>query len=208
MASAKLFDMSGEELGSVDLNGVIFDVAPNPALIHDVIVAYRNAQRQGNAETKVRRAVRGGGAKPFRQKGTGRARQGSTREPQMRGGGTVFGPHKRSYRQRVSMEFKRQALCCALSDRVRSEALCVLDAFNFELPKTKPFATLVDKFSPDGRKTLFVTADVNRNAVLSSRNLPGVAIRTVHDVNALDVLDAARVVVVQNALAKLEGRLA
>jgi large subunit ribosomal protein L4 len=199
--------MDGRELGTVELNDAVFGVKPHPALVHEAAVALMNARRQGNAATKTRRDVRGGGIKPFRQKGTGRARQGSSREPQMKGGGTVFGPHKRSYRQKVPARTKRQALCCALSDRVRGNALCVLDAAAFEKPQTKPFAAMVGRFSPDGKKTLFVTARADRNVLLSARNLPRVAVCTAADLNTLHVLDAQRIIVVRDAVAQLEERL-
>jgi len=207
MASATLYTMDGSDLGSVDLNDAVFSAETNSTMVHEVAVALMNARRQGNASTKTRREVRGGGAKPFRQKGTGRARQGSSREPQMRGGGAVFGPHRRSYRQKVTARARRTALRCALSDRLREERLCVLEALACDVPKTKPMAAMVGRFSPDGKKTLFVTAASDSNVLLSLRNLPRVAIRTAADLNVLDVLDAQRAVVVQEALAKLEERL-
>lgn len=208
MASAKVYGMDGAEKGSVDLNDAIFDVAYNDVLVHDVVVALQNAKRQGNHETKTRKDVRGGGKKPFRQKGTGRARQGSSREPQMRGGGTVFGPHKRSYRQNVPQAMRRKALSCALSDRVRNERLSVLESVACDRPKTKPFASMMSKLSPEGRKTLVIMGELDSNVALSMRNLPRVKICRALDLNALDVLDANRVVVVQDALATLEERLA
>lgn len=208
MASAKLFNMEGHEVGKVDLNDAVFAAQVNEALVHEVVVALQNAKRQGNHETKTRREVSGGGKKPYRQKGTGNARHGSTREPQMRGGGTVFGPHKRSYRQNVPTAFRRKALCGVLSDRVRREALCVIDALSYEQPKTKPFVSLLDKLATAGKSTLVVTADVNKNLILSARNVPRVSVKTASDLNALDVLGAARVVLVQDAVAKLEERLA
>ena len=189
------------------MHDAVFDVAPNASLVHDVVVALMNARRQGNASTKTRRQVRGGGAKPFRQKGTGRSRQGSTREPQMRGGGVVFGPHKRSYRQKVPVRMKRKALCCVLSDRVRSDQFCVLDALPCEAPRTKPFAAMVGRFSPEGKRTLFVTAGADRNVCLSARNVPRVTVQTAANLNVLDVLGAYRVIVLQDALAQLEERL-
>jgi large subunit ribosomal protein L4 len=207
MATVKVYTMDGRELGAVELNEAIFGAEPNVALVHDVAVALVNARRQGNAETKTRRSVRGGGRKPFRQKGTGNARQGSIREPQMRGGGTVFGPHKRSYRQNVPVRSKRQALRCVLSDRVRHEALCVLDSLTMSAPKTKTFAEMLELVSPESKKTLFVLPVGDPNVLLSARNLSKVAVRTAADLNALDVLDAVRVVIVRDALPKLEERL-
>lgn len=207
MASVKKYRMDGTELGLMELSDAVFDVEMNDVLVHDVAVALMNAKRQGNHETKTRKDVRGGGIKPFRQKGTGRARQGSSREPQMKGGGTVFGPHKRSYRQDVPLAFRRKALACILSDRVRGEALCVLDALFMDAPKTKPIAAMVDRLSSGARKTLIVTTETSRNVLLSARNLPTVTLRTASDVNALDVLAAGRVVLVQDAVPALEKRL-
>jgi len=208
MASVKLYSKDGAERGSVDVSDAVFGVEPNSKLIHDVAVALQNAKRQGNAQTKTRAAVSGGGRKPFRQKGTGNARQGSSREPQMRGGGTVFGPQKRSYRQAVPTQSRRKALCCALSDRVRTNSLCVIEALECAEPKTKPFAELMGKVAPEGRKTLLVAADQDPNVALSVRNIPRVQIITAADLNALDVLNAVQVVVAQGALPKLEERLA
>lgn len=207
MATAKKYNMQGQELGAVELSDTVFNAPENTHIVHDVAVALMNAQRQGNAETKRRAEVSGGGRKPFRQKGTGNARQGSIREPQMKGGGVVFGPHKRSYRQDVPTSFRRKALSIVLSDRVRHDALCVLDQLVCDKPKTKPFVDMVRKLSPDGKKTLFILSDKLENAILSSRNIPRVTVKTALDLNALDVLDAAWVVVVADALPKLEERL-
>jgi len=125
----------------------------------------------------------------------------------MRGGGTVFGPHRRSYRHKVPKAFRRKALCCVLSDRLRRDQLSVLDALTCPEPRTKPFADMVSALAPEGRSTLFVTADVNTNAVTSAQNLSRVSVRTASDVNALDVLEAMRIVIEKDALATLEERL-
>jgi len=207
MASAKVYTMDGRELAPIELNSHVFDVEPNDAVVHQVAVALMNAKRQGNAVTKDRSQVRGGGIKPFRQKGTGRARQGSSREPQFKGGGTVFGPKKRSYRQDVPAKVRRLALCCVLSDRVRNENLCVLDDLALDAPKTKRMAEMLELISSDQKKTLFVTSDVDTNVLLSVRNIPKVAVTTAKDINALDALAAYRIVVVRNAVAALEERL-
>jgi len=166
-----------------------------------------NALRQGNHETKTRKEVSGGGRKPYRQKGTGNARRGSTREPQMRGGGSVFGPKPRSYRKNITTRARRQALCCMLSDRLRSDRLSVLSGLQVEAPKTKPFAAMVQRLAPEGRKTLIVTAGHDPNVLLSARNLPRVDVRQVGDLNAHDVAGAVRVVLQEEALPKLEERL-
>ena len=208
MASAKIVNIQGSEVGTADLNDAVFSAEPNPTVTHQVVVGYLSARRQGNHETKTRKDVRGGGAKPFRQKGTGRARRGSSREPVLRGGGTVFGPHKRSYRQNVTIGYKRKALCCALSDRVREEALCVLEQAALDAPRTKPIVEMLDKLAIAGKKTLFVTRQVEPTFLKSTGNVPRVTVRTASDVNALDVLDAQHVVVVRDALSTLEERLA
>lgn len=207
MATAKVFTMDGRELEPMELSAAVFDAPANDTLVHMVAVALMNARRQGNAQTRDRSEVSGGGAKPFRQKGTGRARQGSSREPLMRGGGITFGPQKRSYRERVPVRAKRQALCCALSDRVRNEALCVLDTLAFDAPKTRRFVELLNLVAPDRRKTLFIMPGVDPNVLLSARNIPKVEVRTAADLNALDVLDAQRVVLVRSAVTQLEERL-
>ena len=208
MASAKVLTMDGRELGPIELNDAVFGQELNAQVVHDVVVAIQNADRQGNADTKTKCYVRGGGAKPFKQKGTGNTRQGSSRSPQMKGGGGVWGPHPRSYRQKVPVRSKRQALCCVLSERVRDGALCVLDQLALEAPKTKPFVEMMERLAPGGRKTLLVTAATDRTTLLSSRNLQRVAVKTAADINALDVLDAVRLVVTRDALEKLEERLA
>lgn len=207
MATAKKYSMNGADLGAVELDDAVFGVEMNPVLVHGVVVALQNARRQGDAETKTRAEISGGGRKPYRQKGTGNARHGSTREPQMRGGGTVWGPHKRGYRHDVPAKTRRRALCCALSERVRSEDLCVLDTLTCETARTKPFAAMNGKFAPNGERTLYVTAGVNNTVLLSARNIPRVEIRTAADLNALDVMGAKRVVVEEQAVAKLEERL-
>lgn len=207
MATAKLFNLQGDEIGTFDLNDSVFGVETPEQLVHEVMVALQANKRQGNHETKTRTEVSGGGRKPYRQKGTGNARHGSTREPQMRGGGTVFGPHKRSYRKNVTVGAKRRALQGVLSARLRGEALFVLDSAQIDVPKTRPFASMVSKLAPRGRRTLFVTPDVNKNFILSARNIPKVEVKTAADLNVLDVLTATQVVLVRDAVAKLEERL-
>lgn len=189
-------------------NSRIFETPANTVVVHDVAVALRNAQRQGNHETKTRAHVSGGGIKPYRQKGTGNARHGSTREPQMKGGGSVWGPHKRSYRQNVSIQLRRQALCVVLSERVRKGVLRILDNLAFEAPKTKDFAAMATRLAPGKGKTLFIMAEVDTTVLMSARNLPRVNVCTAMDLNVLDVLDAGQVVIVQDALSTLGERLA
>lgn len=207
MATAKVFGMDGAEQQSIELNDAFFNVEPNEILVKEVIVALQSATHTGLHKTKTRAEVSGGGIKPFRQKGTGRARQGSIREPHMRGGGTVHGPQPHSYRHDIPPRSKRQALAVVLSDRVRSERLSVLSGFQIDGIKTKPVAAMIKKLAPEGRKTLLVTANYDNNLLLSTRNMDRVCVRTAADVNALDVLTAQRVVVQVEAIAKLEERL-
>ena len=207
MASAKVYKLDGSEGASVRLSDAVFDIELNKGLVHQVVTALRNNTRQGTHETKTRKDVSGGGAKPYRQKGTGRARHGSTREPQMKGGGTVWGPHMRSYRQDVPLKMRRKALCCVLSDRTRNEALCVLDKIEMDTPKAATMKNLFDKLSTDGRKALLVTAQHNPTAVKSANNVARLTVRTALDVNALDVLSARQIIVEQEALRVLEERL-
>lgn len=207
MASVKQFKADGSEDAPLALNDSVFDVEPNKVLVHQVAVALMASQRHGTHDTKTRKEVRGGGRKPFKQKGTGNARQGSSREPHMRGGGTVFGPHPRSYRKRVPVKMSRKALCCMLTDRVRNDALCVIDGFQMDAPKTARLTSVFGRIAPEQRKTLYVTAQSEPNVVISAGNTGAITVRTAADVNALDVLGARRVVVAKDALAILEGRL-
>jgi len=207
MVSLKVYDPNGAQIGALEAKDDIFAVAPNEALVHAVAVGLQANQRQGTHQTKTRGEVSGGGKKPYRQKGTGNARHGSIREPQMRGGGTVFGPHPRDYRHNLTAREKRQALCMVLSDRLREDRLGVLRGLSVKVPKTKPFAAMISKLEPDGRRTLLVTAEKDDNVLLSARNIPRVEVRTAADLNVLDVLLAHRVVIQEEALAKLEERL-
>lgn len=207
MASLRLINTEGADQGTVEASDRVFGAEVNETLVHTVAVAFAAAQRHGTHKTKNRNEVRGGGAKPFRQKGTGRARQGSIREPQMRGGGTVHGPVPRKYRQDVPVRFRRQALCCVLSERARTDRLSVLKGLQVETPKTKPFAQMISKVSPEDRKTLLITAGLDQNVLLSARNMPKVTVCTAANLNAVDVLWATRVIVQEEALKQLEERL-
>lgn len=207
MASVAVFDQAGAEVGQADLNAKVFDVDFREALVHQVVVAYQNNKRQGNHETKTRREVRGGGVKPFRQKGTGNARRGSSREPIMRGGGTVFGPHKRSYFTPVPLKMKQGALRCVLSARARGDQMRVLKAIELDAPRTKPVAEMLAKLGAASGRTLIVTGGTNANLWRSVRNLPKVEVVTAADVNALDVMRAARLLVEESAINQLEERL-
>ncbi len=207
MASARMYKSDGSEAARVQLNKAVFDVEPNDGLVHQVAMVLLGNKRAGTHDTKTRKDVSGGGKKPYAQKGTGNARHGSIREPQMKGGGTVWGPHPRSYRKDVNLKMRRKALCCMLSDRVRNEALCVVEGMKGTTPKAKPVADLVTKLAPEGRKTLIVAPDHDKNLIASVRNLSGLTVRTAGDLNAVDVLNARRVIVFKDALKRLEERL-
>ncbi len=207
MVPLKVLNMEGVEQDAVEVSERVFAVETSDTLIHDVVVGMQAAQRQGTHSTKTRAEVSGGGSKPFRQKGTGRARRGSSRDPLLRGGGTIFGPKPRDYRNNLTVAMKRKALCALLTDRVRSERLCVLADFVLDNAKTKIIASMMDKIAPGSRRTLLVTADYDPKVLMSSRNIQNISVRTAADVCALDVINATRVVLQREALPKLEERL-
>lgn len=207
MVALKTVNMDGAAQSALEASAAVFDTVTSDTLIHDVVLGLMAAKRQGNHDTKERAEVAGGGRKPFRQKGTGRARRGSSREPGLRGGGTTFGPTPRSYRQKITVSMKRKALCGLLSDRTRCERLCVMESLAIEQPKTKVVVRMLDNIVPDRRRTLLVTADYDTNVMLSSRNMPDVEVRTAAEVNALDIIRASHVILQKEAVSKLEERL-
>ena len=183
----ELRTQDGSSAGTVTLDDTIFGIEPNMAVLHQVVTAQLAARRSGSANTKTRAEVRGGGAKPFRQKGTGRARQGSIRAPQFTGGGIVHGPKPRSYRQKVNKKMTRLALRSALSDRAHSERVVVIDAWRFDAPRTKDAISALTNLGLDG-KVMMVVAANDDTAVRSFRNLPSVQLVEASELNAYDVL--------------------
>jgi large subunit ribosomal protein L4 len=177
----------GGTAGSVTLDDDIFGIEPNMAVLHQVVTAQLAARRRGTHSTKTRAEVRGGGAKPYRQKGTGRARQGSIRAPQFTGGGIVHGPRPRSYRQKVNKKMTRLALRSALSDRAQSDRVMVVDAWQFETPRTKDALGALGALQLEG-KVLVVLGDGDDTAARSFRNLPSVQLLSAAELNAYDVL--------------------
>ena len=177
----------GSTAGTITLDDTIFGIEPNMAVLHQVVTAQLAARRSGSANTKTRAEVRGGGAKPFRQKGTGRARQGSTRAPQFTGGGVAHGPKPRSYRQKVNKKMTRLALHSALSDRAHSERVVVIDAWRFDTPRTKDAISALTNLGLDG-KVMMVVAANDDTAVRSFRNLSTVQLVEAGELNAYDVL--------------------
>ncbi|MFT5530641.1 MAG: large subunit ribosomal protein L4 [Candidatus Poriferisodalaceae bacterium] len=178
---------SGGTNGSVTLDDEIFGIEPNLAVLHQVVTAQLAARRSGTASTKTRAEVRGGGAKPFRQKGTGRARQGSTRAPQFTGGGVAHGPRPRSYAQKTNKKMIRLALRSALSDRAQSERVVVVDGWSFETPKTKDAIAALGALELEGKVVLVVDGN-DANAARSFNNIPSVQILSAAELNAYDIL--------------------
>ena len=177
----------GGTAGTVTLDDAVFGIEPNMAVLHQVVTAQLAARRSGSANTKTRAEVKGGGAKPYRQKGTGRARQGSIRAPQFTGGGIVHGPKPRSFRKKVNKKMNRLALCSALSDRAQSERVVVVDQWQFDTPKTKDALTALENLDLDG-KVMMVVAASDDTTIRSFRNLPSVQLVQAAELNAYDVL--------------------
>ena len=207
MTDVALYKQDGSKNGTVTLNDGIFGIEPNNNVVFDAIIMQRASLRQGTHSVKNRSAVRGGGKKPWRQKGTGRARQGSIRSPQWRGGGIVFGPTPRSYSYRLPKKVSRLALKSVLSEKVSDEKLVVVDTLKFDAPKTKEFAELLNKLDVS-TKTLVVLEDDNEKAVLSARNLENVKVVPAKGINTLDVADHDKVVITKAALSQVEEVLA
>ncbi|KRL56362.1 MAG: 50S ribosomal protein L4 [Furfurilactobacillus sp.] len=205
--SVDLFKQDGKKSGTVDLNDAVFGIEPNNNVITDAVLMQRASMRQGTHAVKNRSAVRGGGKKPWRQKGTGRARQGSIRSPQWRGGGVVFGPTPRSYAYKLPQKARQLAMKSVLSQKVLDKALVVVDALDFKAPKTAEFATVLDNLKV-AEKTLVVVEDDNENAALSARNLANVTVLTAKGVNVLDVVNNDKMVITQSALSQVEEVLA
>ena len=186
-ATVDLKTQDGGTAGTVTLDAELFGIEPNLAVLHQVVTAQLAARRSGSANTKTRAEVRGGGAKPYRQKGTGRARQGSIRAPQFTGGDIVHGPKPRSYRKKINKKMNRLALCSALSDRAQSERVVVVDQWQFATPKTKDAVSVLENLELDG-KVMMVVAPTDDTAIRSFRNLPSVQLVQAAELNAYDVL--------------------
>ncbi len=207
MTSVSLFKQDGSKDGSIDLNESIFGIEPNENVVFDTVVMQRASQRQGTNGVKSRGQVSGGGKKPWRQKGTGRARQGSIRSPQWVGGGVVFGPTSRSYSYHLPKKVTRLAVKSVLSEKVSEDNFVVVDSINFDAPKTKEFANLLKNLDA-ATKTLVVLEDINDNVARSAKNIPNVQVISAKGVNTLDVLNAKKVVITKAALSQVEEVLA
>jgi len=203
MPQTTLYDRTGASVGSVELSDQLFAAPVHAAVLHQVVTAQLAARRIGTHDTKTRGEVRGGGRKPYRQKGTGRARQGSIRAPHYRGGGTVFGPHPRSYEQRLPRKMKRLALRGALTAKLGDEAIRIVDSFGIEAIRTKDFAGVLDALRASGR-VLVIAPGQDEKLLLSARNLPAVEVILADSLNVVDLLKADIVVIEQPALARME----
>ena len=207
MTSVALFKQDGTQNGEIELNEAIFGIEPNESVVYDAIIMQRASLRQGTHAVKNRSAVRGGGRKPWRQKGTGRARQGSIRSPQWRGGGVVFGPTPRSYSYKLPKKVRRLAIKSVLSEKVAENKLVVVEGLTFDAPKTKEFKQVLANLSVD-TKVLVVLEGGNDFAALSGRNLPNVSIVESNNVSVLDVVAADKLLVTKTALTQIEEVLA
>ncbi len=198
-----VYDMTGKQVGEVELSDVIFGIEPNVSVMHDVVKNHLANCRQGTQSALTRAEVSGGGKKPWRQKGTGRARQGSTRAPQWTHGGIVFAPKPRDYSYRLNKKVRRLALKSALSAKAQAEEIVVIDEIKMDEIKTKTFKTFLDAVKVD-RKALVVTAEANELVIKSARNIEGVKTTFANLINVYDILNANKLVLDKAALAKIE----
>ena len=198
-----VYDMSGKLVGEIELSEAVFGIAPNQAVVHDVVKNHLANKRQGTQSALTRAEVSGGGRKPWKQKGTGRARQGSTRAPQWTHGGIVFAPKPRDYSYTLNKKTRRLALKSALSAKAAETAIVVIDSIKMEAPKTAEFAKFLKAVGAEG-KALVVTAAADANVVKSGRNIPGCEITFANLLNVYDIVNANKLVIDQEALAKIE----
>ena len=203
MPTISVYDMTGKQTGTMELNADIFGIEPNVAVMHSAVINYLANQRQGTQSTKTRSEVSGGGRKPWRQKGTGHARQGSTRSPQWTHGGIALGPKPRSYRFALPKKVRRLALKSAFSSKVMADEMLVLESLSLEEIKTKTIVNMLNALGAD-RKVLLVLPEKDEKIVLSARNIPGVKTALVNTLNVYDVLNADKFIVVKDAVAQME----
>lgn len=203
MAKVTMLNMTGAEAGTIELNDEIFGIEPNQNAVHAVVKNYLANQRQGTQSAKTRAEVRGGGRKPFRQKGTGRHRQGSTTDPSQIGGGIVFAPKPRDYRYTLPKKLRRLAMKSALSSKVEENEMIVLDELKFEAPKTKEMIKVLENVKA-GKKTLIVMAEKDENVIRSAANIPGVRTVLVSTMNVYEIINHTNFIVTKEALNKIE----
>lgn len=203
MAKVKVLNMAGTETGTIDLNDAIFGIEPNQNAVHAVVKNHLANRRQGTQSAKTRGEVRGGGRKPFRQKGTGRGRQGSLTSPSHIGGGVVFAPKPRDYSYTVPKKVKRLALKSALSSKVKESEIIVIDSLEFSEPKTKEMIKVLANVKA-AKKALIVTAEKNENVVRSAANIPGVKTSIVSAMNTYEIVNATSFIVTKDAVEKIQ----
>lgn len=203
MPTVSVYDMTGKQTGTLELSADVFGIEPNKTVLHSAVVNYLANQRQGTQSTKTRTEVSGGGKKPWRQKGTGHARQGSTRAPQWTHGGIALGPKPRSYRFVLPKKMRRLALKSAFSSKVAAEEMLVLDSLTMDEYKTKTIVSMLAALGAD-KKVLLVLPEKNEKIVCSARNIPGVKTALVNTLNVYDVLNADKFIVVKDAVAQME----
>lgn len=203
MPKLAVYDVKGQEVGDIELSDVVFGITPNKSVLHDAVVMQQASQRRGTHAVKNRSDVSGGGRKPWKQKGTGNARQGSIRSPQWVGGGTVFGPTPRSYAFKLPKKVRRLAIKSALSSKVLDNEVVVLDALTLENGKTREMVQVLKNLGAD-KKALIVTDQLENNAVLATRNIPGVKLIHADGVNVLDVLHHDKVIITRGAAGRVE----
>ena len=202
MPTVGLFNKEGNKIEDIQLNDNIFAVEVNADAMHQVVVALLANKRQGTQSAKTRAEVRGGGIKPWRQKGTGRARQGSIRAPQWIKGGVVFAPKPRDYRMSIPKSMRRVAMLSALTSKVQNDEMVVLDSLTLEAPKTKEIVKMLNAFN--AKKTLIVTAEANETVYKSARNIEGVEVLPVNNINVYDLLKYSKVIMTKDAVSKIE----
>lgn len=203
MATLKMLNMAGAEAGEIKLNDEIFAITPNEYAVHEVVKNYLACQRQGTQSAKTRAEVRGGGRKPFRQKGTGRHRQGSSTDPTQVGGGVVFAPKPRDYRYRVNKKVKRLAMKSVLSAKVADNEMIVLNEIEFDEPKTKEMIKMLANVKA-GKKALIVMAEKDENVIKSAANIPGVRTALVGTMNVYEIINHTNFIVTEEAIKKIE----
>ncbi|TDF91452.1 50S ribosomal protein L4 [Paenibacillus piri] len=203
MPKVAVYNVSGSQVGEVELSDSVFGIEPHVHVLNEAVLMQRASLRLGTHKVKGRSEVRGGGRKPWKQKGTGRARQGSIRAPQWKGGGVVFGPTPRSYGYKLPKKVRRLAIKSALSSKVIGNEIIVLDQLQMSQPKTKEFATILNNLKVD-RKALVVTAGYEENVALSARNIPGVKFVVAEGINVLDVMVYDKLIITKDAVQKVE----
>ena len=203
MPNTAIYNMEGKELGKIELNEAVFGIEPNEAAVHTIVVNYLANQRQGTQSALTRAEVRGGGIKPWRQKGTGRARQGSIRAPQWRGGGVVFAPTPRTYKMKVNKKVVKLAMKCALSEKIRENAFIAVDKIELDSFKTKGLVEVLVNLKAEG-KVLVVTNEANGNLELAGRNLPYACVENVNHVSVYQMKNSSCVIITKDAIERYE----